>query len=53
MQIQGPHRRQAGTYKGLSACSCYSAFALGFASDSAFIAFFKDMIGITPGHWRK
>ena len=31
----------------------YSAFALGFASDSAFIAFFRDMTGITPGHWRK
>ncbi|MHC8352084.1 AraC family transcriptional regulator [Pseudomonas sp. RT4P38] len=31
----------------------YSAFDLGFASDSAFIAFFKDMTGITPGHWLK
>ncbi|MCP1444518.1 AraC-like DNA-binding protein [Pseudomonas sp. GGS8] len=29
----------------------YSAFELGFASDSAFIAFFKDMTGITPGAW--
>ena len=27
----------------------YCAFKLGFASDSAFIAFFKDMTGITPG----
>jgi AraC-like DNA-binding protein len=27
----------------------YSAFELGFASDSAFIAFFKDMTGTTPG----
>ncbi|MEX5669864.1 AraC family transcriptional regulator, partial [Pseudomonas neuropathica] len=26
---------------------------LGFASDSAFIAFFKDMTGITPGAWLK
>ncbi|MHC8327913.1 hypothetical protein [Pseudomonas sp. LB1P83] len=31
----------------------YSAFETGFASDSAFIAFFKDMTGITPGHWLK
>jgi len=31
----------------------YTAFVLGFASDSAFIAFFKDMTGSTPGHWRK
>ncbi|RAI67215.1 AraC family transcriptional regulator [Pseudomonas fluorescens] len=31
----------------------YSAFELGFASDSAFIAFFKDMTGITPGDWLK
>ncbi|WP_137807807.1 helix-turn-helix transcriptional regulator [Pseudomonas sp. G(2018)] len=29
----------------------YSAFELGFASDSAFIAFFKDMTGTTPGDW--
>lgn len=27
----------------------YSAFELGFASDSAFIAFFKAMTGVTPG----
>ncbi|MNJ79696.1 Helix-turn-helix domain protein [compost metagenome] len=27
----------------------YSAFELGFASDSAFIAFFKAMTGTTPG----
>jgi AraC-like DNA-binding protein len=32
--------------------SC-SAFELGFASDSAFIAFFKDMTGVTPGAWLK
>ncbi|MHC8332197.1 AraC family transcriptional regulator [Pseudomonas sp. LB3P25] len=31
----------------------YSAFALGFASDSAFIVFFKDMTGLTPGNWLK
>lgn len=31
----------------------YSAFELGFASDSAFIAFFKDMTGITLGAWLK
>ncbi|UWF47469.1 helix-turn-helix transcriptional regulator [Pseudomonas sp. N3-W] len=31
----------------------YCAFELGFASDSAFIAFFKDMTGITPGAWLK
>ncbi|VVQ31164.1 hypothetical protein PS943_02260 [Pseudomonas fluorescens] len=31
----------------------YSAFDLGFASDSAFIAFFKDMTGSTPGSWFK
>lgn len=31
----------------------YSAFQLGFASDSAFIAFFKDMTGTTPGTWVK
>lgn len=29
----------------------YSAFELGFASDSAFIAFFKAMTGVTPGAW--
>lgn len=29
----------------------YNAFDLGFASDSAFITFFKDMTGITPGAW--
>jgi AraC-like DNA-binding protein len=29
----------------------YSAFELGFASDSAFIAFFKSMTGTTPGDW--
>jgi AraC-like DNA-binding protein len=29
----------------------FSAFELGFASDSAFIAFFKDMTGVTPGDW--
>ncbi|VVO89889.1 HTH-type transcriptional regulator NimR [Pseudomonas fluorescens] len=32
--------------------SC-SAFELGFASDSAFIAFFKEMTGVTPGAWLK
>lgn len=31
----------------------YCAFDLGFASDSAFIAFFKSMIGSTPGAWLK
>ena len=31
----------------------YCAFELGFASDSAFIAFFKDMAGVTPGSWLK
>ena len=31
----------------------YSAFELGFSSDSAFIAFFKDMTGVTPGSWLK
>ncbi|MBK5414352.1 AraC family transcriptional regulator [Pseudomonas sp. TH31] len=31
----------------------YSAFELGFASDSAFIAFFKDMTSVTPGTWLK
>lgn len=31
----------------------YSAFELGFSGDSAFIAFFKDMTGITPGAWLK
>ena len=31
----------------------YSTFELGFASDSAFIAFFKDMTGLTPGDWLK
>ncbi|MCU1761823.1 helix-turn-helix transcriptional regulator [Pseudomonas sp. 14P_8.1_Bac3] len=31
----------------------YSAFELGFASDSAFIAFFKNMTGMTPGAWLK
>lgn len=31
----------------------YTAFELGFASDSAFIAFFKDMTGVTPGTWLK
>ncbi|WP_248740960.1 AraC family transcriptional regulator [Pseudomonas sp. MWU12-2029] len=29
----------------------YCAFELGFASDSAFIAFFKSMTGSTPGTW--
>jgi AraC-like DNA-binding protein len=29
----------------------YCAFELGFASDSAFIAFFKSMTGSTPGNW--
>ncbi|MGY2442443.1 AraC family transcriptional regulator [Pseudomonas sp. SDO52101_S400] len=29
----------------------YCAFELGFASDSAFIAFFKTMTGTTPGNW--
>ena len=31
----------------------YCAFETGFASDSAFIAFFKAMTGSTPGHWLK
>ena len=31
----------------------YSAFELGFASDSGFIAFFKDLTGTTPGAWLK
>lgn len=31
----------------------YCAYELGFASDSAFIAFFKDMAGVTPGNWLK
>jgi AraC-like DNA-binding protein len=31
----------------------YCGFELGFASDSAFIAFFKAMTGSTPGHWLK
>ncbi|WP_085608261.1 MULTISPECIES: helix-turn-helix transcriptional regulator [unclassified Pseudomonas] len=31
----------------------YCAFELGFASDSAFIAFFKSMTGSTPGAWLK
>lgn len=31
----------------------YCAFALGFASDSAFIAFFKSITGSTPGQWLK
>ncbi|MFJ4247061.1 AraC family transcriptional regulator [Pseudomonas sp. NPDC089741] len=31
----------------------YCAFESGFASDSAFIAFFKVMTGSTPGHWLK
>jgi AraC-like DNA-binding protein len=31
----------------------YSAFESGFSSESAFIAFFKDMTGITPGNWIK
>jgi AraC-like DNA-binding protein len=31
----------------------YSAFDLRFASNSAFIAFFKEMTGITPGAWLK
>lgn len=31
----------------------YCAFELGFASDSAFIAFFKSMTGNTPGAWLK
>ncbi|MDR9862314.1 AraC family transcriptional regulator [Pseudomonas baetica] len=35
------------TGRSLSFC----AFELGFASDSAFIAFFKAMTGTTPGHW--
>ncbi|WP_415761984.1 AraC family transcriptional regulator [Pseudomonas sp. CP4] len=29
----------------------YCAFELGFASDSAFIAFFKSITGSTPGQW--
>ena len=29
----------------------YCAFESGFASDSAFIAFFKSMTGSTPGRW--
>ena len=31
----------------------YSAFELGFCSDSAFIAFFRDLAGTTPGAWLK
>jgi AraC-like DNA-binding protein len=31
----------------------YSAFELGFSTDSAFIAFFKEMTGTTPGAWLK
>ncbi|MDX9673860.1 MULTISPECIES: AraC family transcriptional regulator [unclassified Pseudomonas] len=31
----------------------YCGYELGFASDSAFIAFFKAMSGTTPGHWLK
>lgn len=31
----------------------YSAFELGFASDSVFIAFFKSMTGTTPKAWFK
>lgn len=31
----------------------YSAFELGFSSDSAFIAFFRDLTGTTPGAWLK
>lgn len=31
----------------------YCASELGFASDSAFIAFFKGVTGCTPGHWLK
>ena len=31
----------------------YTAFDLGFASDSAFIAFSNDMTGITPSAWLK
>ena len=31
----------------------YSAFELGFISDSGFIAFFKDLTGTTPGAWLK
>ncbi|MFJ2540251.1 MULTISPECIES: helix-turn-helix transcriptional regulator [unclassified Pseudomonas] len=31
----------------------YCGFELGFASDSAFIAFFKAMTGSTPGQWLK
>ncbi|MFJ7315639.1 AraC family transcriptional regulator [Pseudomonas sp. NPDC098747] len=31
----------------------YCSFELGFASDSAFIAFFKAMTGCTPGQWLK
>jgi len=31
----------------------YCGYALGFASDSAFIAFFKSMSGTTPGQWLK
>jgi len=37
------------TARSLSCC----AFELGFASDSAFIAFFKSMTGSTPGQWLK
>ncbi|MEG2795286.1 MAG: helix-turn-helix transcriptional regulator [Pseudomonas sp.] len=37
------------TGRSLSYCS----FELGFASDSAFIAFFKAMTGSTPGQWLK
>ncbi|HWH86399.1 MAG TPA: helix-turn-helix transcriptional regulator [Pseudomonas sp.] len=31
----------------------YCAYELGFASDSAFIAFFKSLTGSTPGQWLK
>ena len=37
------------TGRSLSYCS----FELGFASDSAFIAFFKATTGSTPGQWLK
>ncbi|WP_166223799.1 AraC family transcriptional regulator [Pseudomonas atagonensis] len=37
------------TGRNLGFCSV----ELGFASDSAFIAFFKSMTGSTPGHWLK
>ncbi|MCK1793156.1 AraC family transcriptional regulator [Pseudomonas violetae] len=31
----------------------YCSFELGFGSDSAFIAFFREMAGVTPGNWLK